>query len=228
MAIILAVDSSNNRTSLALIRDSEVLHHACCTVRDNLGWLRREVGIALQHAALRLEAIDALAVAQGPGGLTGVRVGVGFVQALGLGAGIPVVGINTLSAMALQLHKRLQDAPAPASISVALDARMGQLYVARWQGAITPAALLPAEDRVIAAAEEGQQYPAGVAAGPGWEVYAKDLPADCELVTGVAPDALEVAQLACLAEPGPAEALQVHYLRREVAQVPERLRQPVG
>ncbi len=227
MATILAVDTSNNRTSLALLHADAIVHHAVCPVRDNLGWLRHEVVVALQQANLSLGALSHLAVAHGPGGLTGVRVGVGFVQALALGAGLPVVGINTLSAMALQVRERHGQLPSAGQLSVALDARMGQLYVAHWSLATAEADLLRADDRVIAPALECQQHAPTIAAGPGWEAHPSKLPASCELLPGVAPDAREVARLARWAAPVAAAELQVHYLRREVAQVPERLRQTV-
>ncbi len=223
---VLAVDTSNNRTSLALVAGDAVLHHTQSTARDNLGWLRREVQIALQNAQLDFAAISHFAVAHGPGALTGVRVGVGFVQALALGSGRPLVGINTLSAMGLQLHKRLGSSALNGRMSVALDARMGEIYVAHWDRPAAPASFLQAHDQVIDPAIESEERPPAIAAGPGWQAYVDLLPAGCEIIPEVFPDALEVAQLAQLAQPTSVENVHVHYLRREVAKVPERLRQP--
>lgn len=224
--IVLAVDTSNNRTSLALIAGDAVVHHAYSTARDNLGWLRREVQIALQNAQLDFAAISHFAVAHGPGALTGVRVGVGFVQALALGSGKPLVGVNTLSAMALQLYKRQGSHAIKGRMSVALDARMGEIYVADWESPGAAESFLHAQDRVIDPAKENDERPSALAAGPGWQAYADLLSEACELLPDVLPDALEVAQLAQLASPTSVENVHVHYLRREVAKIPERLRQP--
>ncbi len=222
---VLAVDTSNNRSSLALIDGDQTLYYSHSTARDNLGWLRVEVEQALLQAALELVQIQRFAVAHGPGALTGVRVGVGFVQALAFGAGRPLVGVNTLSAMGWQLRKRFAEPPS-AGCSVALDARMGEIYVAHWPQAAVAADFLQAADRVIAPEKEIIQHPPSLAGGPGWEAYAAQLPTGCTLVPGIVPDALDVAQLALNAPAEQPERLHVHYLRREVAQVPERLRSP--
>lgn len=218
---ILAVDSSNNRTTLALVDGETTLHHACCSERDNLGWLRQQVSQALDLANLDVTDIQRFAVSSGPGALTGVRVGVGFVQAMAQAVERPVVGVNTLAAMAWQLCKQQPSAP---TMSLALDARMNEIYVAQWAVPSNAQGLLETNDRVISAKDELAQRTPMIAAGPGWEAYAELLPPDCALVMGIQPDALDVAQLARVGVPAEASALHVHYLRREVAKVPERLR----
>lgn len=233
---VLAVDTSNNRTTVALRSGPELRFHAECSVRDNLGWLRVRVGDALRVAGLdSLEALDALAVAHGPGGLTGVRVGVGFVQALSLASGCPVVGVNSLSAMAWSTWQRVRDDAALAAhgrqggLSVALDARMQQLYLAEWSWPLADAgrALTRAADRVIAQERVGQHPAPTIIAGPGWDLCRGRLP-QAHWVPNIAPDAAAVAALAQLMTPQPARALRVHYLRGvgDVAQIPGRMQTP--
>ena len=77
--------------------------------------------------ALRDGEIDAIAFEVGPGAFTGLRVGCAIAQGLALAAGLPVVPVGTLDAVAL---RRVQQAGlARALVLVANDARMGELYV---------------------------------------------------------------------------------------------------
>ncbi len=71
------------------------------------------------------EGLDRVAVTVGPGSYTGLRVGLSAARAIGLAAGIPVVGVTTLSALL---------APQLALIGVdtvvaAIDARHGAVYL---------------------------------------------------------------------------------------------------
>jgi tRNA threonylcarbamoyladenosine biosynthesis protein TsaB len=66
-----------------------------------------------------------VAVTIGPGSYTGLRVGIAAARAIGLAAGIPVVGVATLSAYLaplMALERRYV-------IAAAIDAKHGQLYV---------------------------------------------------------------------------------------------------
>ncbi len=70
-------------------------------------------------------SLSRVAVTVGPGSYTGLRVGLSAARAVGLAAGIPVVGVTTLSALlAPQLAL-----DGEALIVAAIDARHGALYL---------------------------------------------------------------------------------------------------
>ncbi|HET6520002.1 MAG TPA: tRNA (adenosine(37)-N6)-threonylcarbamoyltransferase complex dimerization subunit type 1 TsaB [Geminicoccaceae bacterium] len=99
---------------------------------------------ALDRAGWRFADLDALAVNRGPGGFTGIRIGVAAARGLALAAGLPVVGVTGLEALAAAA------APAPgAAVLAALDARRGQVYAQTFDAGLEPSgeprALPPAE-----------------------------------------------------------------------------------
>ena len=76
------------------------------------------------------EALDRVAVTVGPGSYTGLRVGISAARAIGLAAGIPVVGVTTLSALlAPVLAEAPQGAGEAGAIAAAIDARHGCVYL---------------------------------------------------------------------------------------------------
>ena len=71
------------------------------------------------------EGLDRVAVTVGPGSYTGLRVGLSAARAIGLAAGLPVVGVTTLSALlAPQLALNGDD-----TVVAAIDARHGAIYL---------------------------------------------------------------------------------------------------
>jgi tRNA threonylcarbamoyladenosine biosynthesis protein TsaB len=69
--------------------------------------------------------LDRVAVTVGPGSFTGLRIGISAARAVGLAAGIPVVGVTTLSALMAPLIAE----PRSRLVVAAIDARAGRIYV---------------------------------------------------------------------------------------------------
>jgi tRNA threonylcarbamoyladenosine biosynthesis protein TsaB len=84
-----------------------------------------------------------IAVTIGPGTFTGVRIGLAMARGLGVSLSIPIIGINSLAAIAA--NEKLNDQP----IAVAADARMDEIYFAAFDRAgheLSPPAVLPLDD----------------------------------------------------------------------------------
>ncbi|MGO4570726.1 tRNA (adenosine(37)-N6)-threonylcarbamoyltransferase complex dimerization subunit type 1 TsaB [Microvirga sp. 2TAF3] len=70
-------------------------------------------------------SLSRVAVTVGPGSFTGLRVGIAAARAIGLAAGIPVVGVATLSAYLAPLMA----AERRGLFTAAIDAKHGQMYI---------------------------------------------------------------------------------------------------
>jgi tRNA threonylcarbamoyladenosine biosynthesis protein TsaB len=122
--IILALDTSASRTRIAVARGDQVL--ASLTVagderRSERLWL--DIGDLLQGAGLKIAAVDLFAVCVGPGGFTGLRIGLAAVKGMAAATGKPVVGVTSLEAAA-------SGASGAARVCAMVGAYKGEVY---WQ-----------------------------------------------------------------------------------------------
>ena len=83
----------------------------------------------LSHADIPFDDIDLLAVCNGPGSFTGVRIGVAAVKGLGFEKDLPVAPVSTLQALAYNFY----GVPANAVVCAVMDARCRQVYTATFR-----------------------------------------------------------------------------------------------
>jgi tRNA threonylcarbamoyladenosine biosynthesis protein TsaB len=124
MQRIIAIEASTDAASVALLCGGNITQqHFGAGSRQSERML---VGIdeLLRQAGLAPSALDAVAVAIGPGAFTGVRLAIGVAQGLAAAIGKPVVPVSSLAALAASIPA---DAPSVPVLAV-LDARMGEIY----------------------------------------------------------------------------------------------------
>lgn len=95
---------------------------------------------ALAAAGIELAAVDRIGVGVGPGSFTGLRIGIATARALAHSAGLELVPVSTLGALAV--------AAGDGPVLAVLDARRGEAFVALWEGGrqvSAPRALAPEE-----------------------------------------------------------------------------------
>lgn len=122
---VLALDTAMAACSAAVHDESGVRAKAFVPMErghaEAIAPMAREV---MALASLEFTALNRIVVTTGPGTFTGVRVGLAMARGLGLALGVPVIGIDTLSAIAV-------NAPATDSpLLVACDARRDEVYAA--------------------------------------------------------------------------------------------------
>lgn len=122
--IILALETATDPGSIALWRHGEIFGRSCPTGPSNSEAILPVAQDALRDLGLGFGDLQGIAFGIGPGSFTGLRVSCGIAQGLAIARDLPLLGINTLEAMAL--------ASGGESVIVALDARMGEVYCGRF------------------------------------------------------------------------------------------------
>jgi len=99
----LAIDTSTDTASIALVQDGEVLAELTwrCGQNHTIELLPRLAHL-LNQARLNLQSTSCVIVARGPGSFNGLRVGISTAKGLAFSLGIPIVGISTLEVAAYQ------------------------------------------------------------------------------------------------------------------------------
>lgn len=83
----------------------------------------------LSAAGIGYDRLDAVAVSQGPGSYTGLRIGVSTAKGVCYAADKPLLAIDTLEAMAVGMRQRLGDQVLPTDFFVPMiDARRMEVY----------------------------------------------------------------------------------------------------
>ncbi len=99
----LAIDTSTDTASLAIVQDSEVLAELTWRCEQNhTTQLLTHLAHLLNQTKLNLQSTSGIIVARGPGSFNGLRVGISTAKGLAFSLGIPIIGISSLEAEAYQ------------------------------------------------------------------------------------------------------------------------------
>jgi tRNA threonylcarbamoyladenosine biosynthesis protein TsaB len=217
---LLAFDTSTEILSVAVSAGpgAPLLEHTGAGGAQASAALIPAIEALLARAGLSLAQLDGIAFGRGPGSFTGLRTAAAVAQGLGFGAGVPVLPIDTLLALAEEAHVLA----GVTQVVALLDARMGEVYCAGyeragdgWTTRRAPALV----KRADVAVPEGWAI-----AGNAGELHAAQLPAGARHVAAL-PTARALLRLApsLLADAGAhpaADALPL-YIRDKVAQTTE-------
>jgi len=196
---LLAIDASTTACSVALLYDNNILEKFQVAPRQHNELLLPMVDSVLAEANIALNQCDAIAVANGPGSFTGLRLACSVAQGLAFGADLPVIPISTLLTLA-QTTYRLHQA---THVLTCLDARMNQVYFAAAQ--LSENHLMQLTQNEIVVAPETLTLPGNdpwLAVGDGFAVYAEQLKNiihnthPIKAITDIYPHAQDAAQLA--------------------------------
>ena len=125
---ILALETSAKSVSCAVTENGAPLASAYqCTGLTHSRTLMPMVEDMLKNAELTLDDMDLIAIANGPGSFTGLRIGIAAVKGLAWAADKPCCGVSTLQAMACSVSHM------EGLIIGAMDARRDQIYNALFE-----------------------------------------------------------------------------------------------
>jgi tRNA threonylcarbamoyladenosine biosynthesis protein TsaB len=175
---ILALETSGTGGSVAALETHDLLHEATLPLDQRSAQsLAPAIDRLLREIGWDAAQIDLIAVTEGPGSFTGLRIGVTTAKALAYAAGAQVMGVNTLEVIARQAPDRHK------SLWAVLDAQRGELFTARfWREEKTdgsrsmPVQIAPRETWLA------QLGPGDAVSGPGLERLAGSIGPDVIVV----------------------------------------------
>lgn len=132
--MLLAFDTATPLVTVAL-HDGErvVVEHSSDQPMKHGEHLAPLIARSLEDAGIVRQDLTAIAVGVGPGPFTGLRVGVVTARTLGFVLDIPVYGVCSLDAVALEVVEN--GGAAAGSFLVATDARRKEVYLASYDAA---------------------------------------------------------------------------------------------
>lgn len=132
--IILLIETATESCSVALSRGEQILAEKHINQpKAHASLLAPYIQVILAENALTIQDCAAVAVSEGPGSYTGLRVGVSCAKGLCYGAGKPLIAVGTLACiaqLAMDSLKEAASAEQPVRIIPMIDARRMEVYTA--------------------------------------------------------------------------------------------------
>jgi tRNA threonylcarbamoyladenosine biosynthesis protein TsaB len=126
MAYILNIDTAITNASVCLSKDDELVNIAVNeNLKDHAAWLQPAIKKLIDAAGIQLKDLDAVAVSNGPGSYTGLRIGLSTAKGLCYALNIPLIAIGTLDMMAAAAENNSTDLLCPM-----IDARRMEVFTA--------------------------------------------------------------------------------------------------
>jgi tRNA threonylcarbamoyladenosine biosynthesis protein TsaB len=230
--LILALDTTTRGGSIAVTDDDRVLALLPGDASRTHGErLPAEISEALNLAGVSREQLDLLAVAAGPGGFTGLRIGLAAVQGLAMTLHKPVAGVSALDALAEQAGDT-----AARIIVPWMDAQRGDVFATLIDARSKFTLEAPVADSPAAVLDRWHSHLASSSIVFIGDAVARDAPL---LAAGghgrwqarrpepLAPQIAVLArQLAAQGKAGPPHALLPMYVRRSDAEIDRDKRRP--
>jgi tRNA threonylcarbamoyladenosine biosynthesis protein TsaB len=135
MALILCIETGTDICSVGIVNNGELISlRESDSGRDHAKKVALFTDELLKENDILPEQIDAVAVGEGPGSYTGLRIGVSFAKGLCYGLGKPLIAVSSLAALtavALEDHKAgiidIEDWDS-ALLCPMIDARRMEVY----------------------------------------------------------------------------------------------------
>jgi len=216
---LLALDTSTDACTVAVLHDQEVTSRHVVEPRAHTRILLPMIRELLTGRDLTVADLDAIVLGNGPGSFIGMRIGASVAQGLAYGADLPMVPVSSLETVAAEVFATRD----VSEVLVGQDARMSELYVARYRRGDDDLPVAVGETELVSAATANPEDEDVCLAGGGWfdrKAEASSMPPDAVL----RPDARYL--LACgrrdfiAGQTVTPDALVPAYVRMTVAAVP--------
>ncbi|HKP33036.1 MAG TPA: tRNA (adenosine(37)-N6)-threonylcarbamoyltransferase complex dimerization subunit type 1 TsaB [Chitinophagaceae bacterium] len=131
MALILHIDTSMQIASIALSSDEKLLRVVKNeNMKDHAAWIHHAIESILKECDKKLSDLKAIAVVEGPGSYTGLRVGMATAKGLCFSLGIPLITESSLRLMAFASISKNAISDSNTLLVPMIDARRMEVFTA--------------------------------------------------------------------------------------------------
>ncbi|NSW45762.1 MAG: tRNA (adenosine(37)-N6)-threonylcarbamoyltransferase complex dimerization subunit type 1 TsaB [Bacteroidales bacterium] len=138
MTFILNIETSGEICSVSLSKNKEIIAYKESSEKNShstkLAILTDQI---LKETSIKPSQLKAIAVSQGPGSYTGLRIGVAFAKGLCYANHIPLLAVDTLMIYGMQFLQN-QSIDNDALICPMIDARRMEVYTAIYDSSLKP------------------------------------------------------------------------------------------
>ena len=124
--LFINIETSTDICSVSLSRGGEVIAHRENNSRNHASTLGLFIQELLEGNGLKVKDLSGVAVSKGPGSYTGLRIGTSTAKGMAYQAGIRLLAIDTLQAMALKATKQISN--PEAIVCATIDAGRNEVY----------------------------------------------------------------------------------------------------
>jgi len=132
MSLLLTIDTAVENASICLAENDTLIKLSVSAVqKEHASWIHRAIRELFTDTGYRLEDLSAIAVSNGPGSYTGLRVGLSTAKGICYALKKPLITIGTLEMMANATPKIPQQLICPM-----IDARRMEVFFALYTDAL--------------------------------------------------------------------------------------------
>lgn len=164
---LLAIDTSSDACSVAVQVDDKIHEKHVVEPREHTNILVPMIEELLQEAGVSLSVLDAVILGNGPGSFIGMRIGASVAQGICHGAGLKIVPLSSLAAIAAEaiaVH-------GADKVLVAQDAHMREVYVGRFRRDADGSPVAIGAEEICRIGELDGLDEKHVAAGGAWQTF---------------------------------------------------------
>jgi tRNA threonylcarbamoyladenosine biosynthesis protein TsaB len=145
---LLALETSTKMGSIAITDNDQLLGEFQIAIKDSFSeMLLLTIDYVLKSTGTSIHDVDGIALAQGPGSFTSLRIGMSVVKGIALKNKVPIIPIPTLDGLAHNLvYSSLLICPL-------IDARKGEVYTAFYKKQADGNSLAKLTDDMVMAPE---------------------------------------------------------------------------
>lgn len=124
--IVLGIDSSTDRLGVGLAEDKRIiLEDTLDSAQEHATRIIGLIDSVLKKASITKDKLEGIAIADGPGSFTGLRIGMAAAKGMARALNIPIVGVSTFEVVARRIILKYDE------FFLAAVVRKGEFYLCR-------------------------------------------------------------------------------------------------